>query len=460
MTVVAAAFDAWCVEVSIQTPYIRLVGEAPPSTDRADAAAAAAAAASAAGTAPPPSGRTAIASVSLRPGDTIVAVPDAAVLTVEASRAGPALQAAGLGNAAGRAWREGVGLALALQSEAAAGPASAWAPYVAWLAASLPGLRATHPALWPATQRRRLLAGTAVGALLGRRGGRLTRHAPAGVAAAAALAAAFTSRHPALFTPAAPRTRMTFAEAYALVGAYSFTLGGDAIAALVPVWDALDHDGGVWDGGPGVALSHDPAAGRLTMTATRPVPPGGVVYNCYGDDLGPAECVRRYGWAPPPAAAPGERLEVRPGELGAAALAACCRSPSRRRPGVLKLAALAAASVGAGRRLCVDGETGEPSPGLVAAAAAAAGAVGGGGSRKAPAGALRVLAAVAAARSAALTRGGARAAEEGCSGATPPGRRALAGAVRAAEAGAARALGRWVRRAAAQGCGGSRHHAH
>ena len=261
-------------------------------------------------------------------------------------------------------------------------------------------------------------------------------------AAAAALAATFTARHPDLFAPTPP---LTFLEAYTLVAAYSFTLGSDPpIAALVPVWDGLDHDAGVWCGGAAVALDHDPDSGCLTMRATRPIPPGGVVFNCYGDALGPGECVRRYGWAPPAAAAPGERLSIRPAEVGAAALTAFSCLP---RPALLKAASRAAASGGGGRPLCVDGETGEPSPGLVDAAAAAAGA----GGRRSKRAVLLVLAAVAEGRAAALERGRARA--EGCAGASP-GRVALAGAVRAAEAGAARALGKWVRKVDKGGGGG------
>jgi len=439
-------FDKWCSDVGIVTPFIRLVGRACRSAREADAAAVAAASAAAAGTSPSTSGRTAVASVSLRRGDLIAAIPDAAVLTVDASRAGPALKAAGLGSKVGNAWREGVGLALALVSESGAGPASPWAPYVAWLVEAVPGLRATHPALWPAGERA-LLAGTAAGARLGKWGERTTRHAPAGVGAASALARAFVRRHPALFEAPA----LAFLEAYALVGAYSFTLGSDPpIAALVPVWDALDHDPRVWDGGAGVALAHDAAAGELRMTATRPVPPGGVVFNCYGDELGPGECVRRYGWAPAPAAAPGERLDFGPGELGLAALAAAAAAaasaPPRRRVGLFKLATIAAAGAGGGRPLCVEGESGAPSEGLMDAAAAAAGAVGrktdirGTGHQAA---AVRVVAALAATRATALKRGGARA--RACSPASS-GRVALAAAVREAEGRAVKMMQGWCLR--------------
>ena len=394
---VEAAFTAWCDAINIQTPFIRLVGGAPSAAEAEDAAVAASAAART-GTSPPStSGRTAVAAVSLRAGDCVASIPDDVVLTVKASRAGPALRSAGLGNAAGNAWREAIGLGLALQAEAAAGRDSPWAPYVAWLAAAVPGLRATHPALWPSDQRRALLAGAAAGARLGKGGHRRTEHAPAGLAAAAALAAAFTARHPDLFAPTPP---LTFLEAYTLVAAYSFTLGSDPpIAALVPVWDGLDHDAGVWCGGAAVALDRDPDSGCLTMRATRPIPPGGVVFNCYGDALGPGECVRRYGWAPPAAAAPGERLSIRPAEVGAAALTAFSRPP---RPALLKAASRAAASGGGGRPLCVDGQTGEPSPGLVDAAAAAAGA----GGRRSKRAVLLVLAAVAEGRAAAWREGG------------------------------------------------------
>lgn len=429
-------------------PYVRIVGQACASEAEADNAAAAAAAAVATSTsATTTPGRTVVAAVSLRKGDLISSVPDAAVLTVDSSRAGAALKSASLGNGHGNAWREGVGLALALMSESAAGAASPWAPYVSWLAAAVPGLRATHPALWPVKERRALLAGTAAGARLGKRGEKKTTHAPAGLAAAGALARAFTSRHADLFAFARPA--LSFLEAYALVGAYAFSLGSDPpIAALVPTWDALDHDPGVWAGGPGVALHHDAHSGTLRMVSTRPVPPGAVVYNCYGEEVGPGECVRRYGWAPAPADAPGERLDFSPGEVGLAALGSASGDARRRhRVGHWKRATLAAAGAGGGRPLCVEGESGMPSIGLLEAAAAAAGAL----KRKSrtlysahrrQAAAVGVLGALAKARAAAL-RSGLETAQRVRSS---PGRLALATAVRDAEGEAVRRMRRWVRK--------------
>lgn len=448
-TAVDLAFRRWCDAVGIQTPYISIVGAAARAPGEADAAAAAALASARDGLAPPAAptsttGRSVVAAAALRRGDLIAAVPDAAVLTVEASCIGPALRAAGLGNGSG-AWREGVGLALALRAEAARGPSSAWGPYVAWLAAALPGLRATHPVLWPKRQRRALLAGTAIGRALGGRAGVATaRHAPTALPAAERLAAAFVARHPAAFLPTPPA--LAFPDAYTLVSAYAFTLGADRIAALVPVWDALDHDplSAAWVGGGGCgSLSHDAAAGVLRMRARRAVPPGGTVWNYYGD-VGPARAVLRYGFAPPPAGSAPDRVEAGPGEVGVSAAVAaageCGRGRCRPR---INAAIAAAAAAAGGRAMWADGESGEPSDGLFAAAAAAAAVVDGGRRpRMSPAGGRRVLAALAARRVRALQRGAVRAAAVKD---VPPGRAALAFAARDGELSAAVALGTWAR---------------
>ena len=437
-------FAAWCACVGISTPYVRVVGSAPQQPQEADACAGAAAAAAADGLAPPQATthRSVVSKVALRRGDLIASIPDECVLTVTSSSIGHALTAAGLGNSAGP-WREGVGLALALAAEATAGPSSRFAPYVAWLAAALPTLHATHPALWPPDQRCALLAGTAVGATLGRRAsGAAARHAPAALAAAQRLAAAFMRRWPAAFSSRRPTTTMGFAEAYAIVAAYAFSLGADRIAALVPFWDALDHDplSSAWVGGGGcAALSHDAQAGLLRMRARRAVPPGAPVFNYYGD-VGPAQMVRRYGFAPPPASAAPDRVEAGPAEVGVAAVQAAAGRPGRRRVRVNAAIAAAAAAAG-GRPTWADGETGRPSGGLLDAAAAAAAVVVGGlcGHRRRAA--RRVLAALAARRVGALKRGAVRAAA--CTSA-PPGRAALAWVARGGETAAAVALFRWA----------------
>ena len=89
-----AGFATWCAAAGVRAPHVAVCHTKA-------------------------SGRCAVATRPLGPGALVAAVPDDAVLTVAASRLGARLQAAGLGHAPGNAWREGVGLALALLGEAA-----------------------------------------------------------------------------------------------------------------------------------------------------------------------------------------------------------------------------------------------------------------------------------------------------------------------------------------------------
>jgi len=151
------------------------------------------------------------------------------------------------------------------------------------------------------------------------------------------------------------------AHATALVAAYSFALGHHGRhSCLVPFFDALNH-------APpelaSVRLSHDAAAGELSMVMRLPVKEGAQVWNSYGP-LGTCELIRRYGFAPPPCS--NGRHDC--GEVAAAELVHAAAAAGV--PGSLIASGVRMASktglLRRGVRFAVKAATGAPSPQLLA----------------------------------------------------------------------------------------------
>lgn len=152
------------------------------------------------------------------------------------------------------------------------------------------------------------------------------------------------------------------AHATALVAAYSFALGDRGRhSCMVPFFDALNH-------APpelaSVRLSHDAAAGELSMVMRVSVKEGAQVWNSYGP-LGTCELIRRYGFAPPPCS--NGRHDC--GEVAASELvhaAAAAGVPALDIAAGVRLASKTGL-VRRGVRFAVKAATGAPSPQLLAA---------------------------------------------------------------------------------------------
>jgi hypothetical protein len=262
----------------------------------------------------PDTGRGVVALRSLRPGETLVSVPDGAALLADTGCATAALASLGvLSDAAPRARREA--LVLAVAAELAAGSRSRWAPYMH----ALPQPAELHvPVAWRGDEAR-ALRGTAVSARLRGAGGPRDELPSATTEAWHAVGARLAKRHPELRLPRGEDGAALHARATALVASCSFSLGrGGEMQAMVPFFDALNHAA---PAEAHVRLHHDAQAGTLSMIAVRPVAPGQEVFNTYGP-LGTSELVRRYGFAPPPGSNPHDCAEVGRRELAAAAEAA------------------------------------------------------------------------------------------------------------------------------------------
>ena len=302
--------------------------------------------------------RTILSTSASAPGSLIARVPDSAVLTVSRSSAAESLEAAGLGNRAGReegetssSWKEAAGLALALLVESRLGRASRFAPYVRWLLregeSDEEEQRTNHPATWDPKAANTLFGGTAVSRRLlllpsssssSSPGGGL--HAPSAVPLAwSRIALPWLSRNgmaakkmdssspspspspsspspspSSLLSPSPPSSlKAEFLECLAVVSSYAFVLGEHQILALVPVFDALDHapgpprvrlshscgaaeTGGNGDGGDGDGGGDGEEKGFLEMRSTVPLARGEEVFNSYGR-LGTSALARRYSFA-------------------------------------------------------------------------------------------------------------------------------------------------------------------
>lgn len=254
-------------------------------------------------------GRGAFATKALRRDEVCIEVPDALVLTAEASVAGGALARAGIDEGADNRRTDAHALVLALMAERCAGEASRWAPYIAMLPACVDHM----PHEWPAEDLR-LLEGTSTmrglrGAVAPGAGGQLPSRVGDGFDT---FCVPFAAKHGASFGFPAERDELydLFSWATGVVASYSFSLG-DKHESMVPVWDMLNHVSGAAN----VRLNHDAARGVLQMLATREIAKGEELVNSFGE-LPNGELLRRYGFVeePLPASGGGGRVSRHPHE--------------------------------------------------------------------------------------------------------------------------------------------------
>ncbi|KAM4882749.1 LOW QUALITY PROTEIN: N-lysine methyltransferase SETD6-like [Thomomys bottae] len=228
------------------------------------------------------SGYGMVAQEGLQPGELLLAVPGAALLSLHTCSIGSLLEGEGAALQSPSGW---VPLLLALLHELQA-PASHWSPYFAlW-----PELgRLEHPMFWTQEERQRLLQGTGVPEAVEKDLANIRSEFYSVVLP-------FMEAHPDLFSPKV-RSLELYHQLVAVVMAYSFQEPLDEdeeepnSPVMVPAADILNH-----------LANHNAnleySADYLQMVSTQSIPKGHEIFNTYGQ-MANWQLIHMYGFVEP-----------------------------------------------------------------------------------------------------------------------------------------------------------------